>query len=581
MAAVTPNINQARAMRVAMKRIEGFAKQYGEAHRNLARHAAFPFVLTPDLLYQIWANFVPEAPWTAVAHVLLSRLCRQVDYEMYEMDITDRNLLLRELKEQFGQERFDELGEFLLDYVAQRLTEDDADTQDWREAQEWTALAYTQPSEAARELAEAIASRVKQDDMGEVFRLASLVETFAEPLVEAGFEPLLIYTRGAGSFVRGDLEVAVEQFSQVLNKEGKVKIAGVSLDIPLEEQSVSVSFSHEEPAHYQKRNHHELRLEEALSFIDTKIVAQTGSYLSELEKSIFQAAWESLTDVPPSIVTYPGLSERGVAERFWLKLSYALEREVNQINLKSIVEQYWQSQIAETQNHQKSTAVVTEISDDDQAESDKEYPLGHVKKTPKSRIRHLREKRGITQVELARYWGVSPVTVQSWEKETSKAHHLVNLVLLCHLLSCTPRDFVSDLPPSTPGSNQTKNLERIRQQVLQEEYSTSDNSPLPVTRIAELRESKGLTQSELADALDVSVHTIQNWESGRTSWRQFVQFIKLCDILGCTPEELVDDIPQERISAVEKLLQNKSKIGVDKEPAQQKQLAQDIESEDV
>ncbi len=34
---------------------------------------------------------------------------------------SDRNLLLRELKEQFGQERFDKLGEFVLDYVAQRL----------------------------------------------------------------------------------------------------------------------------------------------------------------------------------------------------------------------------------------------------------------------------------------------------------------------------------------------------------------------------------------------------------------------------------------------------------------------------
>ena len=214
MAAVTPDINQARAMRVAVKRIEGFAKQFGEVHRNLARHAAFPFVLTPDLLYQIWANFVPEAPWTAVAHVLLSRLCRQVGYEMYEMDIADRNLLLRELKDQFGQERLDELGEFLLDYVAQQLTDDAPDTQDLREAQEWTALAYTKPDEAARELAEALSSRVKQKDMADVLRLASLIETFAEPLADAGFEPLLIYSGGIASFVRGEMEGAKAQFSK-------------------------------------------------------------------------------------------------------------------------------------------------------------------------------------------------------------------------------------------------------------------------------------------------------------------------------------------------------------------------------
>jgi DNA-binding NarL/FixJ family response regulator len=211
---VTTDSNQTRAMRIAQRRIEGFAKQFGEAHRNLACHAAFPLVLTPDLLYQIWANFVPEAPWTAVAQVLLSRLCRQVGYEMYEMDIADRNFLLRELKEKFGQEKFDELGEFLLDYVAQRLT-DDADMQYLREAQEWTALTYTKPDEAARELAKRLSERVQQGDMEEVLRLTSLVETLAEPLLEEGFEPLLVYGQGMKSFAKGDLVNAAKRFDDL------------------------------------------------------------------------------------------------------------------------------------------------------------------------------------------------------------------------------------------------------------------------------------------------------------------------------------------------------------------------------
>jgi GUN4-like len=229
-----PTTNKEREIRIAQKRVEGFAQQFGEAHRNLARHAAFPLVLTPDLLYQIWANFVPEAPWTAVAHVLLSRLCRQVGYEMYEMDIADRNLLLRELKGEFGQERFDELGEFLLDYVAQRFTDDDADTRDLREAQEWTALAYTKPDEAARELAQALSQKVQQEDMGEVLRLASLFETLAEPLVEAGFEPLLVYARGMGCFVRQDFQVGAEQFAQISQNRDTIQVAGVSLAVPTE-----------------------------------------------------------------------------------------------------------------------------------------------------------------------------------------------------------------------------------------------------------------------------------------------------------------------------------------------------------
>lgn len=224
--------NEEREMRVAVDRIVGFAKQFDEAHLNLACHAAFPLVLTPDLLYQIWAHFVPEAPWTAVARVLLSRLYRQVGYEMYEMDIAVRNLLLRELKEQFGQERLEELAAFLMDYVAQRLTEDDPDIQDLREAQEWTALAYIKPDEVARELALALSEKVKQEDMAEVLRLASLVENFAEPLVEAGFEPLLIYVRGIESFVRSDSQNAIVRFNNLSKQGHLVQVAGVSLPIP-------------------------------------------------------------------------------------------------------------------------------------------------------------------------------------------------------------------------------------------------------------------------------------------------------------------------------------------------------------
>ncbi|MEO1006708.1 MAG: HEAT repeat domain-containing protein, partial [Cyanobacteria bacterium J06638_38] len=163
--------NQEREMRIAVERVVGFAQEFGEAHLNLACHAAFPLSLTPDLLYQIWANFVPEAPWTAVARVLLSRLCKQVGSEIYEMDNSVRNLLLRELKVQFGQERFESLGEFLLEYVSQRLTEDDPDTQDLRQAQEWTALAYSKPEKAARELARVLSEKVQQEDIGEVLRL--------------------------------------------------------------------------------------------------------------------------------------------------------------------------------------------------------------------------------------------------------------------------------------------------------------------------------------------------------------------------------------------------------------------------
>jgi hypothetical protein len=151
---------------VAVERVVSFAQQFGEADLTLACHAAFPLVLTPDLLYRLWANFVPQAPWTAVADVLLSPLCREVGYELYEMDVAVRNLLLEELKEdeRLGQQRLNELGDFLTDYVVQQLYSDDPDIRDVAQAQQWTALAYTRPEEAARELALALSHLDLRDE---------------------------------------------------------------------------------------------------------------------------------------------------------------------------------------------------------------------------------------------------------------------------------------------------------------------------------------------------------------------------------------------------------------------------------
>jgi len=66
---------------VAHRRIESFAKRFGEAHLHLCYHGAFPLALTPDLLYRLRAKFkrdihgqVLEIPWVAVADLLLSPL---------------------------------------------------------------------------------------------------------------------------------------------------------------------------------------------------------------------------------------------------------------------------------------------------------------------------------------------------------------------------------------------------------------------------------------------------------------------------------------------------------------------------
>lgn len=225
---------------VAKRRIESFGKRFGNAYLYLAYHAAFPLSLTPDLLYRLWANFqrnihnqVLGIPWIAVADLLLSSLCDEVGHELYEMEMVVRNVLLSRLQEDenFGQQRIIELSDFLLDYVQKQLHSDDPDIRDFAQAQRWIALAYTQPNEAAFELALAF-SKLHEKDTAELVRMASLTQTFAEPLAE--FEPLLIYARGMGNYARGNLEAAKAELGEVLDEENQVQIAEVSLPIPEE-----------------------------------------------------------------------------------------------------------------------------------------------------------------------------------------------------------------------------------------------------------------------------------------------------------------------------------------------------------
>lgn len=225
--------------RVAYRQVRSFQERFGKAHLYLAYHAAFPLALNPDLLYKIWANFQRDLedrllniPWEAVADVLLSGLCKEVGTELYEMDVAVRNLLLSELKDnpRLGEKRLDELSQFVLEYVKQQLDDEDPDIRDFAHVQKWTALAYTKPDEAARDLALALREKVQEQDKSELVRMASVVETLAEPLV--GFQPLLVYSRGMGKLARGDSEGAGVEFRDLATTGDWIRVKGVSLPVP-------------------------------------------------------------------------------------------------------------------------------------------------------------------------------------------------------------------------------------------------------------------------------------------------------------------------------------------------------------
>ena len=59
-------------------------------------------------------------------------------------------------------------------------------------------------------------------------------------------------------------------------------------------------------------------------------------------------------------------------------------------------------------------------------------------------------------------------------------------------------------------------------------------------KIKELRESKNMTQEELAEKLDIRRSTISMWETGESLPRT-ATLIKLAQVLGCSVGELLGE----------------------------------------
>jgi transcriptional regulator with XRE-family HTH domain len=62
-----------------------------------------------------------------------------------------------------------------------------------------------------------------------------------------------------------------------------------------------------------------------------------------------------------------------------------------------------------------------------------------------------------------------------------------------------------------------------------------------VSRIAKLREEKGLTQRQIAEMLGVDVSTVRNWEKNRDGVKMFVRVAKLCELFDCLPVDLFEE----------------------------------------
>ncbi|HEY9860169.1 MAG TPA: helix-turn-helix transcriptional regulator [Candidatus Obscuribacterales bacterium] len=72
-----------------------------------------------------------------------------------------------------------------------------------------------------------------------------------------------------------------------------------------------------------------------------------------------------------------------------------------------------------------------------------------------------------------------------------------------------------------------------------EERATEQESPLK-----QRREELGLTQRDVAVAIDASVQTVSNWETGRYKEAKLTlpQVKALCRVLNWTVQDLPDDL---------------------------------------
>ena len=71
-----------------------------------------------------------------------------------------------------------------------------------------------------------------------------------------------------------------------------------------------------------------------------------------------------------------------------------------------------------------------------------------------------------------------------------------------------------------------------------------------VSKLAEVRKIKGLTQRQLADIVGVDPSTIRNWERDRGGVDAFVKVAKICSALECSPDDLYEseDLATEAIA---------------------------------
>jgi formylglycine-generating enzyme required for sulfatase activity len=221
---------------IAARKIDRFTAHYGAPHRELARHAALPLILTPELLNYLREHFLRgRVPWVAEVDLLLSELCRPVGYEQYALDADVRAQLLGELRDQHSEAPA-QVARLLIRYIHQLGQNQTAFSHDELEAEQWSAMVYLEDRrvEAVEGLAESFRAVLATDAQpaldwparipkAALSRLVRLTEELAPQLEQ--HPALLAYAREVGRL----LAEQPDRLAALRRQAATIEVEGVAL----------------------------------------------------------------------------------------------------------------------------------------------------------------------------------------------------------------------------------------------------------------------------------------------------------------------------------------------------------------
>lgn len=178
--------------------VENYYQEYRFGHFILAAYASVPALLTPDLLYKIWQHFngyrwgnTPVSIHRiAVADLLLSPLCREVGFELYEMHYDIRLAFQEWLKIESANDLWknrqlrsiETLAAFSSEYNQRPNSGVARWGQGYYDIQRWGAMAYSDHESLQRQLSNRLNAAMSKGNKSEALRIMDIWSKTGEQL---------------------------------------------------------------------------------------------------------------------------------------------------------------------------------------------------------------------------------------------------------------------------------------------------------------------------------------------------------------------------------------------------------------